>query len=427
MNDNSQAAGVNEEPLPPRRRMRWWGWVLVVLGTLVCTAAGTWFGWGYVGQSRLNKLLAEIRSRGEPVEWKDFAEAPVPDGQNAVPLYQKASDMLSDPKGKYTQADVVDFSEMIRYLTTDKAFRRQHGREVEAILDFSRDSLALLRQAADRPGADFKMDFHGSALGVKLPPVANMTDLADAGVLAALRAHEAGRDAQALQSLRDTMALGRCLGRSPLLILQMVSMACYRDVFPAVEQCAPDFRIGPEPGASAAMVRELIRELSDSTPVTQGWTWAMLAERAFLYDTLERLRRGELSLPGLIKGSGSENLSLGGVTEWLLRPLLTGDEVTCLRAQTSMAEGIRQATYPAALRKMNEEPDSIEAVRRRCTDFWFAVGHPMGAILLPAYSVDGHYEHLALRRLAATALAMRLYEVEKGKPVTALADLVAAG
>ncbi|MCY2930282.1 MAG: hypothetical protein NTV86_12450, partial [Planctomycetota bacterium] len=162
------------ETLPRRRRMRWWGWLLTILGTILCLAVSAWFGWGYVGQKRLDELTADIRSRGEPLDWKDLAGPPVPDDQNAVPLYVRAHGLINEPTSKYSQADVGSFRDMMQDLVRNAPFRRQHPAEVAAIIDFSREPLALLRQAAGRPGADFNIDFNASPLEFQYPPLANM-------------------------------------------------------------------------------------------------------------------------------------------------------------------------------------------------------------------------------------------------------------
>lgn len=424
VNDNAQASASQNTPPRRRRRMRWWGWVLAIMGLLVCVTAGTWFGWGHVGQRRLDDLVAQIRSRGEPVERKDFAEPSVPDEQNALTLYQKARDKLFEPKGKYSQADVDGFGDILADLVRNGAFRRRHSAEVAAILEFSRESLALLGQAAEKAQVDFKIEYRSQATG--LPSVERIMVLSEVAALAAIEAHEAGRDGEAFRQVRHAVALGRCMERGPILGLQMISMGCYDWVFPAVEQGLRDFRIGSEPAAQAGQVKDLIYDLLDTDSARRGWARGIMFERSTTYDAIEGVRRGQWTVWefGDLRGPVQQSQSS---RPWLLGPLLTWDEFTCLRSQTSLVEGAKQATYPAALRKMDNGLGSYQDVLVRKGEPGFKKLNPIGAILLPTIHIEGHYEHMALRRLAATALAMRLYEVEKGNSPAALGDLVAAG
>ena len=407
--------------------MRWWGWLLLTIGLLVCAAAGTWFTWGYVGQRRLDALIAEIRSRGEPVEWKDFAEAPGPAEQDALPLYWEAHDKFLVPKGPGTSYDVGTLEDMLRDLTANEAYRKQHRGEVGVILELSRDSLALATQAAARTGANYNIDFRRPAIQAELPVLARVLTFADAIVLAALEAHDAGQDAQALRHLQVLFAMSRTLGRHPMLIVQFVSVACAKRAAMGIEQIESTLQVGPEPAATSAQVRALIDEFLDTDPARRGWVRAMMAERSFAYDTIERVRRGEFSLQDIRSSDFAVPRNERPGWAKVLWPLLTWDELTCLQVETSMVECARQTDYPAARRALGDGPDSYQSLRLRSTQPGFAIWHPFTGILIPTSCEAVPFHHLALRRMAATALAMRSYNVEKGRPVAALADLVTAG
>ncbi|MCY2929234.1 MAG: hypothetical protein NTV86_07005, partial [Planctomycetota bacterium] len=422
--DNSQATAQTAdavETLPRRRRMRWWGWLLTILGTLLCMAVSAWFGWGAVGQRRLDELAAEIRSRGEPLDWKDLAGPPVPDDQNAVSLYVRAGEELSGPKGRYSAADVERLMELLENVVGDPTFRREHRAEVAQLLEIARDSLALLPQAAARPSADFGTDFRDSAANWKLPRLSGILRLANVSALWAVEAHEAGREAEALTTVGHVLRLARCMGRGPGVICNLVSMHIGRQAMEALEQMVSRPPAAPLEPASARQARAVIADLLDEAPARQAWRQALMIERSSQYDIFERMRRGETVL------WGQEPFRQYGIPTWVTGPLLAWGELHCVKATTSLLEGAKETTYPAALRKMDDGPDSYQALRRLAQEGEGSLAYRVAFILFPAIDVDVHYEHLARRRLAATGLAMRLYELEKGKPVAALADLVAGG
>ena len=53
-----------------------------------------YYQWDAYAGAQLNAVIDEIKARGEPLAFKDFATEPVPYEENAVVLYRQAGDLL---------------------------------------------------------------------------------------------------------------------------------------------------------------------------------------------------------------------------------------------------------------------------------------------------------------------------------------------
>ncbi|MCY2929235.1 MAG: hypothetical protein NTV86_07010 [Planctomycetota bacterium] len=409
------------EQIPRRRRMRWWGWLLTILGTLVCLAVSAWFGWGYAGQKRLDELVAEIRSRGEPLDWKDLAEPPVPADQNAVPLYLEACRKLKSPGGPFRRADVERFEDMLNDLCGNPTFRREHAADVTAGLRMLAEALVSVRQASTRPGVDWGFDYSDGAKSRYPFSLSDVIALDRGIVLAGIATHEAGDDAEALARLHEALAFSRTVDGIHNLMGALVAAGCYRAAATGIEQVLPDLRIGSAPGASREQVRSLSLELLDVEPFRQGFIRAFLAERCSARDDFRRVRNGNDS-------------SYAGKrpSPWLFAPALNWDELWSMHLLTALVEAAKAPTWPDAANRLNEGPDTYEEFEKytRGYDPWFQpLYRPVTFMVCPiiANTHEAHFAQVANLRMAATALAMRLYEVEKGRPASGLADLVAGG
>lgn len=112
---------------PKRRR---WRRVMIALGVFVLLVVAARLWWGWSAERELQAVVDEIRARGEPLAWKDFAPAPVPDEQNAVVLYRKANAVLQEAsdaneEAKRLQANRIriDWSDPNVFETNKSALR----------------------------------------------------------------------------------------------------------------------------------------------------------------------------------------------------------------------------------------------------------------------------------------------------------------
>ena len=385
-------------------------WVLGITVAIALLLVGLRVWWGGSAETSFEDAAKAIVARGEPLAWKDFAVKPVPDEDNAVELYERAGGHEA-----FTRIESVNF---VLDLVAHPALRRKHAKKVAQFLGGAREPLALCRQARSCKGVDWKLGTEGPAIRWRVPPFRRITLLVEALCLAGLAAHDAGDDAAALESFRDALAIAGTVRHLPMLIGSLLASGAETSALQAIEQAAPQLAIGDgRRDARPEDVRRLIAELLDESKVREGFTRAMMGERSMVYDTVERLRRGEMSLSG-IRGGGAPGVLRSVGVRLFLRPTFTSDGAFLLKHHTGYVAAARAASYPQAMAKA----PVFTPPRSR----WWALRRPLTAMLLASFGqvYKVHYRALAMRRATATALAIRLCERDHGRRPAKLADLV---
>ncbi len=409
---------MSGEPKPQKKKKRWsrWKTVLLVLALLIVGLVVARRRWGRHADKVLQAEIDAIRARGEPLDWLDFRPEPIYDEENAAELYGQAwAIALLDPALAADDEEATRLERlwsMVSDLMCYPEFRREHAEDLRRILALSSDALALCRKARGLDKADWKLNFRGPAVVVTIPPLSRQRTLARLLCLAAITAHEAGDDAAAVEYLRDAFAAGRAVGKGPTLIHALVHLAIDALATSCVEEIAPALRVGGDRGATPEQVRKLIAELLDEKPIREAMVLGFMGERAMQFDTFERFRRGRMA------GTGIGLPSRGGALLRAFQPMLKIDEARLLRHMTGIVDAMREETFPAAKAKMPvyEAPKSkIEMLTKL-----------LSSILTPSLNraVALCYRQLAMRKMAAVALAIRLYEIDTGSRPEKLADLV---
>jgi hypothetical protein len=100
------------------------------------------------------------------------------------------------------------------------------------------------------------------------------------------------------------------------------------------------------------------------------------------------------------------------------RPMFELDAVRMLRHGTRQLEAIREPTWPAVQKEL---PEFVLQ-----TSWMGRVTHWLSQMLSPAIdrAIMLHFRGLAQRRMAAIALALRLYEIDHGRRPAELSELV---
>lgn len=406
---------MDEIPPPPKKR---WSVRRTVLLAVLLLLAGIGIGRWWWGQSAERILQAEIdaiRARGEPLEWREFKRPFIPDEENAAEFYRQAAKIvLFDHKLAETDEEASRaerLSDMLEYLLDYPDFRKAHAEEARQIIDLCQGAFALCRQARPLKDTDWKMSFRGPAVAATIPPLGVCRRLARALCLAALAAHEAGDDAAALEYLRDARAIGRAAGKAPILISSLVQIAIDSLSVRAIEEIAPKLNLKDPKAAEQA--RRLIAELLDEQAVRDSFVTAFMGERSMQYDTCERFRTGRIGL--------TSNTPASGLFRSTLQPMLKKDEARLLQHASGYVEAAKEKSYPAAVARLRELPEYEPP------DSWLdRVSRIMSSILMPSLGRAFALEHrvIAHRRMAATALAIRLYEIDHGRRPEKLAQLV---
>jgi hypothetical protein len=325
----------------------------------------------------------------------------------------KASGNLATPPGATIGPDALSY---------DWRVADQYPEDARRIVEANRPALQWVRQARDLPEADWHVRFTSPLINVLLPNLAPQRQLAKFVRTAAYVKHSQGDDAEAVELLRDVLAFAdhtRATERTTL-ITHLVAVAIDAVGVAVIERIAPHLRIAGEATppvadsrpASREQVRALIHELLSEQGARQGLQAAWMTERASAVDAGELCLRG-----GWANVMGAGNPAL--LAPKAARPLIEMDVARMLDAHARMIEAVRAPTWPAARRLLPPDDWSSQNELVR-------LSRPVSEVLMysSARAVVLHYRSIAQRRMAAAALAVRLYEVDHGRRPATLDELV---
>ncbi len=404
INDDNSAA-ITESP-KPRRCWRWLKRIVIGLVVIATVLVAAYWGYYFHVNRLLQTELDAIAARGEPVTLADLAKPPIPDDQNAAVLYRKAVQteffVSDDPEIKYLR-DV--FNGMVFDMGLDPV----ESEDIEAVLLESSEALELVRQAKGLGGFDWGPEWAITPSEINLEPMGNMNRLARLLLLAARQAQKNGDAAAACDYLHDSLVLGQAVSSEPYTITYLYGNGIFYKLFEAVEDISYELDLSDPTAKKAA--RQLISALMDESLHLEHFTNAAIGERCFNIGSYELVRQGRY--PWELQSKG---LSLF-VAERLPDAIVTSDQLSMLESMGALVKATMEATYPAAMRKIPPELQrkSIFGVFWNLCDFSYD--------LFNAF-IGGHYERLASRRMAATALAIRLYELDHIRRPETLEKLV---
>jgi len=389
-------------------RYRWfkrlqWG---VAVSLLLLFALRLW--WGWEAQRRLDAAIAKWRAAGEPVLLGDFARPPVPDEENAASFLNEAAKALQLPSG------FRDFNEVEAVIESqpDSA-----PALVSQLMEMNQETLRLIAAARARPAADWNLSLRPPlATTLILPHLKYMRQLARLELAVLIARHEAGDDAGALEACNDTLGIAAALAEGPL-ISHLVSIAARTLAYDGLERITPTLDIrndgaenpavaGP---ASRAQVNALMEALLDEAE------WRRTVVRSMQFERMIQIEDGQIFLKG--QGGPFGGPPVASLTLLMLRPAWVLDTAFMAEWTTQMANALAAANWPAAAAHI--------PARIKRHPFVDNVAHLFSSTLLPSCerAVELSFRTLATRRMAATALAMRLYEIDHGRRPDRLDEL----
>lgn len=404
-----------------RRRRRWrraWGAIGLVL--LLLVAVRVW--WGYMADRRLQAVIDRYHAAGEPILIADFAPTKVvADSQNAALVYEDAAIAVVVPTGVEVRGE---------YFVQDPRLAFAYPQDSRLWVEANDPVFELLRKADALPDCDWGVRFSSPMVLLVLPNVAFVRNLEQTVCGLAIAHHVTGDDATCVESLAHAQRLAQHLvaPRESFLIQYFVAAACQAGVCRSVEVVASKLRISDsaDPASSAAeraasreQVRKLIHALLDDAPWDTGWRNAMNGERASLLDTARALPSGNLA--GIIGGPGPISAH---IFDLAFGPSVRLDAVVGLDTLTRLRDAALLDGYPAAARVVESVPDPLPFMEGHIT--LDQAAHALSRLMMPSLerSVSRHFMLRAERRMAATALAIRLYEVDHGQRPASLEELV---
>ncbi len=400
----------NVAPIPPR--FRWLKRILAAVGVLILALVGLRLWWGYVAERRLQACLAACRAAGEPVEIEDFAVPPVPDEENGAYYLRLAAAKTTQP-AELTQEDYERAFDLEYWPASADAVR--------LIIRANREALAAVRQARQQTRSDWGYRLSSPLIATMLPGLSERRKTTKLALAAAHCAHADGNDAETVELLRDALGIARHMGTmEPFLIVYLVQVAIDTLATERVDRVVCDLdvqqaHLSSRPGpAPPEAVRALIAELLDESHLKATWHRAMCGERLESVDTARVCSNP--AGPG-IRALGSPVLPIARAHAVLFGPVWTLDALRSIDRCTGVMNAGDSSNFQLALPliPVDATPDSLLV---NIAPFVF--GGPSHGY----ETVRHHFRVLALRRLAALTLAIRLYEVEHGARPAELTALV---
>jgi hypothetical protein len=387
----------------------------VVLGVLVyfgaLAALRLW--WGCEAQRRFRAACENYRAAGGVLRVEELLPERVPDAENAAELLRQAWAALSPAvrTGRFNQ------------MLSDPQAVQTAPAEVEQLLADNQTPLRLLRESRFLPGCDWSSG--ATLLGQRaIGGSSKVRTLAKLAVLAARYHHYRSNDREALELLEDVLTLGQRCSQDPGFIAVLAAVAAHALAAAQIEFVAPRLNVADELAqnessavpATRQQVQDLINRLLDDRDLREGWTRAVYGEAAELIELTNLIANDRPYVPAALPPGQAIQLDL--LDHLLLKPAWLLDGARRLRSYQTIAYAANLGNWPAASAQLKtalapEPPNAL--FQWAYGTFWFSVGQaPLEQVV----------RCIAERRMAATALAIRLYELDQGRRPDRLDELV---
>jgi hypothetical protein len=411
------ARPARTKPVPPRF---WWLKRLGIAGVLLATGLvllRIW--WSYEADRRLQAKIDRYRAAGQLVTVEEFDAQldAVEESQNAAVLLEQAIAQMvpTTQSGVFFESFLDDRSKF----DTDMA-------AAEELMQSNAAALQLVRQARDRPQVAWSRRL--SASGGVTPVYSQWRLLAKLLWFSTTYHLRAGNHTEAVETLRDFLAFGRAVDAYPDVISSLVAWVCDGLAFSIVTDHASDLLIvngdaelafGALP-ATRAQIEALIGDLLDDSALRDRAVRSHFGNRAWTLHWYEKSHILDLLIPQVV---GPPVASWWRQTiGFPAQPLMTLDTARSAMNHTVAANAAAEDTWPLAASHFPPSSREVTLVQR--------LTHPAtynawsSEFSTERRSVEVFFRYLANRRMAAIALAIRLYEVDHGERPQQLAELV---
>ncbi len=416
----------------PARRYAWLrGWrAFAVLALVLVTALGTaWALWRVGAQRRLDAVVGGVEARGEPIHLSDFepGTAHRPTLANA----DNAAYHLRQAEANWPRIDggvLITETDWFTYSSTRNDEERPPDpiTDNRAYLDSLAPAIDSLRRAAAAPAAEWDVVLGKTALETLLPHLGWRRKVVRLIADAAERALDLGDTRLALELMRLTLQTAPATnGPPPTLIGHLVYISINAMVFEPLEGSLPRMVIPADATDPTRREAEaLLAWLSDDGPLRESHIQAFVGERMTVHDT------GLAVADGRLEGDAFVLEVIYNLPPWAAGPLRLGISPLILHDTAFMVE------YLNTLRDAAESADTEPQMQAAITSAYpGGIGaeldahpyrHLVSRTFLAAYdaSIRTHFQELARQRLAAAALAIKLYEADRGRRPGRLAELV---
>lgn len=413
------------------RRRRIWrrAWAGVGLLTALLLSVRIW--WGAVAHERLSHAVAAYRAEEEPVFIEDFLPPrAVPDDQNAATAYQKAAGMIAVPDAMQVVGT---------HYFDDFRWARSYPDDARLVVEANAGMLTELRRASVLRECDWGVRITSPLVNTLLPTLSWTRHLSQSAAYVAVSQHVISDDEGMMRTLADIHTVHRRFteGKVTFATNLLAGRACEALRCSAIEFAARRLQIeqvgtGSEAGdavANAAVaVRPAKREqvldevarLLDEDWIRQAWSNAMNAERATLYDFAANFGK-----PTFMAGMGIAAPLSGQPVRWLIGPSFDLDAVRGMARFTRVRDAGRVASFREAATRVDVDRLHAASLDKPGTQIERAACILSQTLMWGAeLTLEGEFRLKAKRRMAAAALAIRMYEVDHGRRPASMAELV---
>jgi len=430
MSGSARDAEASVAPVP---RRYWWLKRLSLAGVgfvLLVVLLRLAFGW-YVDH-QIQAFIDAQHARGEPILPEDFRRPPIPDDQNAAVVLRQAFAAMDVPKelepalGGWKES-VVDGDWQEVYMWPS------YWDEVARLITANAEALRLARKARGLPQANWGSVPTSPVISASAYPAREIKAIGQMSKLmaqAVAHYHHAGNDSEAVETLRDMLAVAAAARHMPWTMAHLIADATAWQTYSAAAKVAPELSVGnspwakitrllgPRTGASRRDVSALIADMV-SVKTSQAELKAIArVESMFELDVGRTISNGTASITALMAPWAGTPVLPDWFHHRLLGPWYAQE---ALRLSEGAAVWPREPYHYAAI-STTQERQAAEVVHVSPLMEEPVLGSFVCTSL--SYVVETHFRSVATRRLVATALAMRLHEIDHGRLPETLADMV---
>jgi len=405
------------EAIPPRY---WWLKRIIIASTsLIVALVLLRLWWGWYADRLLQAEIDRIVAASEPIYPEDFdPKESVPDEQNAARFLQAAEGKLSL---------TMEQSQLVLELSSSQDMAAKQINAVRGIIEANQEVLVLVRKARNSPHCDWGLRIRSPAINSGIGSYGGQRRLSEFLYVVARYRWDQKEQGEALETLQDILLQGQAIATQPSLLANVVGSGVDGLSLYELERTAPAVRIaenevdGVGGAANREVVLRMIAFLVDEKPQHSAMRGAMRGKRMLIHDFFRCLIDGNRS-PG--------SLPFGGMTggaywyartlQWPITPLYTLNARWALKVATMFREAAEATTFVGVRGILPEIPEDND---RPLVD---RLLQPMGWDTFASIhrSFVLHFRHLAMRRMAGIALAIRLFQIDHGLRPQSLGQLV---
>jgi len=346
-------------------------------------------GWGWQTDCSLKRRIDSLRGSGEKILPGDFRGdyADIDSDRNAE------RDILA--AGAFADDDVSPHCEARYHTPTTLPVDPKAWPYLVNAKEWYEPALRRLAIAQKKPRCEFYHEMKSPLYGDrKLDELRAIGYLMSLVSMAAMVDRHAGDDSQVIVRLDQLLYLSDILDHTTSMHAHCRAIGIVSRAALLAEQLTPDLRIGSDDhAAKPEQVRKLIARFLDVSAFHAALHTAMSDERMESLDFTESMVRGRY-----------EDSSMSPLTfhagMYVIRPKFIGDAHAMLDRDTQIVAAVNNATNWA----------TVKTRLVAFTPIPKNIVHSHDLIYLDSDTIQDHFEAIADRRMAATALAIRLYQ-----------------